>query len=77
MLCSDLDRFETVLPEEMKKDGHVDPQIRQTLVRYFAGPLSNVSTPQDAMTVLGMAVTTFTRKRGASTKTRRVFCWVV
>jgi hypothetical protein len=52
---TDLDYFESVLPENWKIDGHVDRKIRETLLRHFTGQLANVSTPQDAIAVLEMA----------------------
>ena len=42
-----LDHVESVLPDRLKKEDHVDPETRDTLLRHYAGPLANVSTVQE------------------------------
>ena len=53
---TDLDRFETLLPANIKKEGHVDEETRETLLRYYVQQLANVSTECDAMLVFTMAI---------------------
>jgi hypothetical protein len=52
---TDLDFFEKALPADRKTNGHIDEELRHTLLLHFPGQLANVSTEQDAITVLEMA----------------------
>lgn len=45
----------TILPDDRKVDGELDDEIRETLLRHYAANLANVSTEEDALSILAMA----------------------